>query len=415
LTDESGRVEFAQVAKRFRKGTRADSLRELLPALGRAVLRGRRVGRDPDEFWALRDVSFTVEPGEVLGLIGANGAGKSTVLRLLTGLLQPDRGTVDVRGRIGALIELAAGFHPELTGRENVFLQGAILGLSRAEIRQRFDAIVAFAEIEEFLDTPVKHYSSGMNARLGFAIAVHAEPDVLLVDEILSVGDRAFQAKAFERLAAEVRRGIPVVVVSHQLERISALCQRALLLSHGTVAFDGPAPECIAAYVAQTTREAELEVGACPVALQRLQIATTAPDTAGATPSTAPATTGGRVTPGTRVALRLAGAVRHAEFRDLQLGVRVWSLPAEQRVAAIDVPAAALALPAAGGFELDLSFAANLGPGSYRLQGVAWHAPSLREWAAGPSVLLEVARAPGSNGSHFLDPRFGAARAIGGL
>jgi lipopolysaccharide transport system ATP-binding protein len=397
LTDVIGRVEFSGVSKRFRRGTRADSLRELLPALGRAVLQGGRSRKDDDAFWALRDVSFTVEPGEVLGLIGANGAGKSTVLRLLTGLLQPDEGRVDVRGRIGALIELAAGFHPELTGRENIYLQGAILGLPRAAVRQRFDAIVDFAEIEEFLDTPVKHYSSGMNARLGFAIAVHAEPDVLLVDEILSVGDRAFQAKAFDRLAAEVRRGIPVVVVSHQLERISAICQRALLISHGTVAFDGPAPECIAAYVANSSREAELDVGPCPIALSTLKLG---PNEAAT------------IVPGSRLSVHIGGRVRRADFRDLQVGLRVWSLPAEQRVAALDAPAVTLAIPESGSFVVDLSFAANLGPGSYRLQSVAWHAPSLREWAAGPSLMLEVKRMPGSNGSLFLDPHFEVARSV---
>jgi lipopolysaccharide transport system ATP-binding protein len=387
-------VEFAQVSKRFRLGSRADSLRELLPSLGRRLARGFTggpgTGTESDAFWAVRDVSFRVAPGEVLGIIGANGAGKSTVLRLLTGLLQPDRGTVTVRGRIGALIEVAAGFHPELTGRENIFLQGAILGLSRAAVRKQFDAIVAFAGVEEFLDTPVKHYSSGMNARLGFAIAVHTEPDVLLVDEILSVGDREFQAKAFDRLAAEVRRGIPVVVVSHQLERIASLCQRAILLSHGTVAFDGPAPECVAAYVAESAREAELEVGPCPVVWHSLALS-------GEQRSFAP---------GQRLGVRLGGAMRRADLAELELGVRVWSMPTEQRIAAMIQPAAHLALPAEGPFVLDVSFAANLGPGTYRLQAVAWHAPTMREWAAGPSVLVDVARVAGSNGSVFLDPRF---------
>lgn len=401
MTEPIGRVEFTQVSKRFRLGSRADSLREVLPAMGRRLAQGigvggtRRAGATDanGEFWALRDVSFRVGPGEVLGIIGANGAGKSTVLRLLTGLLQPDLGSVDVRGRIGALIEVAAGFHPELTGRENIFLQGAILGLSRAAVRRHFDAIVAFADVEEFLDTPVKHYSSGMNARLGFAIAVHTEPDVLLVDEILSVGDREFQAKAFDRLAAEVRRGIPVVVVSHQLERIASLCQRAILLSHGTVAFDGPAPECVAAYVAQSGRDAELEVGPCPVAWHSLALDSE---------RTA-------IAPGQRLSVRLGGSVRRADFAELEVGVRVWSMPTEQRVAAMVMPAQRVALPSEGPFTLDVSFAANLGPGTYRLQAVAWHAPTLREWAAGPSVLVEVSRVLGSNGGIFLDPRFGGS------
>ncbi len=397
MTEPIGHVEFTQVSKRFRLGSRADSLRELLPSLGRRLTRGFTggavTGTAGDAFWALRDVSFRVAPGEVLGIIGANGAGKSTVLRLLTGLLQPDRGSVNVRGRIGALIEVAAGFHPELTGRENIFLQGAILGLSRAAVRKQFDAIVAFAGVEEFLDTPVKHYSSGMNARLGFAIAVHTEPDVLLVDEILSVGDRDFQAKAFDRLAAEVRRGIPVVVVSHQLERIASLCQRAILLSHGSVAFDGPAPECVAAYVAQSARDAELDVGPCPIVWGSLTL-------------DADRTV---LAPGQRLSVQLAGTVRRAEMAELELGVRVWSMPTEQRVAAMVMPASRLPLPAHGPFTLDVSFAANLGPGTYRLQAVAWHAPTLREWASGPSVLVEVSRVLGSNGGIFLDPRFGGS------
>ncbi len=398
-------MEFAHVSKRFRLGTRADSLRDLLPALGRAVGRAfapaQRRGRDSaDDFWALRDVSFTVEPGEVLGIIGANGAGKSTVLRLLTGLLRPDAGSVQVRGRIGALIELAAGFHPDLTGRENVFLQGAILGLTRAEVRQRFDAIVDFAEVAEFLDTPVKHYSSGMNARLGFAIAVHAEPDVLLVDEILSVGDRAFQAKAFDRLAAEVRRGIPVVVVSHQLDRIGSLCQRAILLSHGTVAFAGPAPECVAAYLSQGARHAALETGPCPVVLTSLTL------------DGAPV-----CAPGARATLRLGGEVHAAgshgdgatdrSLDELTLGVRIWSLPTEQRVGAMHRTARALGLPSSGAFTLDLGFSANLGPGLYRLQAAAWHTSSLREWAVGPAVAIEVTRDERASGSVWLAPDFG--------
>lgn len=382
------------MSKRFRLGTRADSLRELLPSMARAVVRGvGRAPREDGEFWALRDVSFRVEPGEVLGIIGANGAGKSTVLRLLTGLLQPDAGSVQVEGRIGALIELAAGFHPDLTGRENIQLQGAILGLSRAEVRQRFDAIVDFAEVAEFLDTPVKHYSSGMNARLGFAIAVHAEPDVLLVDEILSVGDRAFQAKAFERLAAEVRRGIPVVVVSHQLERIGALCQRAILLSHGTVAFAGPAPECVAAYIAQGARGAEQEAGPSPVTLTTLTLA------------------GGPIcAPGARVTLHLGGELRAHAREELTLGIRIWSLPTEQRVGAMHESAVALGLPESGAFSVDLTCSANLGPGLYRLQAVAWHSSSLREWAVGPAVALEVTRDERSSGGVWLAPDFTARR-----
>ncbi len=389
-------VEFAGVGKRFRKGVRADSLRALVPAAVSALrqrLRGASPASGSSHFWALRDVSFRVDPGQVLGVIGPNGAGKSTVLRLLTGLLQPDEGRVDVHGRIGALIELAAGFHPDLTGRENIFLQGAILGLSRAAIRQRFDAIVDFAEVEAFLDAPVKHYSSGMNARLGFAIAVHAEPDVLVVDEILSVGDRAFQQKAFQRLSSEVSRGIPVVMVSHQLERVAALCQRALLLVHGQVLFDGPAPECVAAYVASSHGAAPDGDEACPVRLTALRLC------AGART---------HLQPGERLQLELHGEmIDAAALDDLTLGVRVWALPGESRVGALHMPAASLGLPAHGAFVLPLSLRAHLGAGAYRLQALAWHTASRREWQLGPSVAVEVAPGATSSGSVWLDPEFG--------
>ncbi len=387
-------VEFAHVSKRFRRGTRADSLRDLLPALARALVHRRAAVDHGRSFLALDDVSFRVAPGEVLGVIGPNGAGKSTVLRLLNGLLQPDAGTVTVRGRVGALIELAAGFHPDLTGRENVFLQGAILGLSRAEVRRRFDAIVDFAEVEAFLDTPVKHYSSGMNARLGFAIAVHTEPEVLLVDEILAVGDRAFQAKAFGRISEEVQRGIPVIVVSHQLDRIATLCQRALLIAGGRVAFDGPATECIAAYMANAHLAVGTIVGACPISLDELQALGPTPDL---------------WQPGARIQLRLVGEVQGLVSNDLVLGVRLWTMPGEMRIAAVHAPAATLALPESGPYAVELSLTLSLGPGSYRLQVVAWHAPTLSEWAQGPSVSLDVGGSAESSGSVWLAPRFRSA------
>ncbi len=392
MTDSIGRVAFNHVSKRFRRGTRADSLRDLIPALGRQLL-GKGAEANTNDFHALRDVSFSVEPGEVLGIIGPNGAGKSTVLRLLTGLLQPDEGSVEVHGRIGALIELAAGFHPDLTGRENIFLQGAILGLSRADMRQRFDAIVNFAEVEEFIDTPVKRYSSGMNARLGFSIAVHTEPDVLLVDEVLAVGDRSFQTKAFARLTDEMKRGIPVVIVSHQLERVAAMCQRAVLLSRGTVAFDGPARDCVAAYVDGAHLPIGSEVGGCPVSIGALSIV-------------------GRIeeewAPGTRITLRIAGTVHRPVTSDLLIGVRVWALPGESRLVSMSAPPEALALPPAGDFAIEASLSLNLGPGTYRIQGMAWYKPTGQEWARGPSQLARVATGNRSTGTHWLEPAFGS-------
>ena len=193
-------------------------------------------------------MSFEVKPGDALGLIGSNGAGKSTTLKLLTKILRPTKGHIEVRGRVGALIEIAAGFHADLTGRENVFLQGSIMGMRQAEIARKFDEIVEFAGISDFIDTPVKRYSSGMNARLGFAIAAHLEPDVLFVDEVLAVGDFRFQSRAFAKVAELVRREIPVVVVSHQLDQVARLCTGAVLFERGRVAFQGRTVDALAHY-----------------------------------------------------------------------------------------------------------------------------------------------------------------------
>jgi lipopolysaccharide transport system ATP-binding protein len=231
-------VTVAGVSKKFRRGERHDSLRDLVPALAARLL-GRQRGNGAEEFWALRDVSFEVNAGEALGIIGPNGAGKSTVLKLLTKILRPTSGQIAVRGRIGALIEVAAGFHPDLSGRENVYLQGAIMGMSRAEITRKFDSIVTFSGIEAFIDTPVKRYSSGMNARLGFSIAAHLDPDVLLIDEVLAVGDAAFQDQCLTRMRELIGRGMPLVFISHNLPAVLDLCSRVIVLEGGQVVFDG--------------------------------------------------------------------------------------------------------------------------------------------------------------------------------
>jgi homopolymeric O-antigen transport system ATP-binding protein len=225
-------VTFNHVWKKFRRGERHDSLRDAITALAKRPFQ-RRAGRDQladQEFWALRDVSFEVQPGEALGIIGPNGAGKSTALKLLTRILRPTMGSCSIRGRVGALIEVAAGFHPDLTGRENVFLQGAILGMTRQEVTQKLDAVVEFSGIGDFIDTPVKRYSSGMNARLGFSIAAHMDPAVLVIDEVLAVGDQLFQQKCLKRLEEFKRSGATIVFVSHNMQAIVSLCERALLL-----------------------------------------------------------------------------------------------------------------------------------------------------------------------------------------
>ena len=224
-------VVFDGVWKKFRRGERHDTLRDLVPSLVKRAL-GRNTSAElgEQEFWALKGVSFEVKPVEALGIIGPNGAGKSTTLKVLTRILKPTKGRCVVRGRVGALIEIAAGFHPDLTGRENVFLQGTIMGMRHPEILKHFDAIVEFAGLSEFIDTPVKRYSSGMNARLGFSIAAHLEPDVLLIDEVLAVGDFTFQQKCYERLATFKQSGVPIVLVSHNMQAIASLCTSALLL-----------------------------------------------------------------------------------------------------------------------------------------------------------------------------------------
>ena len=242
-------VVFEGIWKKFRRGERHDSLRDLLPAVVRGLARRRRpLDLAEQEFWAVRDVSFQVAAGEALGIIGPNGAGKSTILKLLTKILRPTRGRIEMHGRVGALIEVAAGFHPDLTGRENVYLQGAIMGMTRAEIARKFDAIVDFSGVEAFIDTPVKRYSSGMNARLGFAIAASLDPDILLIDEVLSVGDVGFQEKCVARMRELLKRGVPLIFVSHNLAAVVDLCTRAILIERGTVRFDGRPAETVAAF-----------------------------------------------------------------------------------------------------------------------------------------------------------------------
>jgi len=242
-------LDVQRLSKKFRRGEIYNTLRDLVPALTGKIFRSTREGNlKKRDFWALKDVSFSVSRGEAFGIIGGNGAGKSTILKLLTGIMKPTQGTMNVRGRISALIEVSAGFHQDLTGRENIYLNGAILGMSREEIRRRFDAIVDFSGLEEFIDTPVKRYSSGMFARLGFSVAAHVDPDVLLVDEVLSVGDYLFQQKCLDRMQSVICSGATVVFVSHNLREVARLCRRSLLLERGQVQMIGATQEVINAY-----------------------------------------------------------------------------------------------------------------------------------------------------------------------
>ncbi len=252
-------VRAEGLGKRYRIGARVryrtlrESLSEALAAPVRRVLRAAGDGPGPataPTIWALKDVSFEVKRGEVLGVIGRNGAGKSTLLKVLSRITQPTEGSAEIHGRVGSLLEVGTGFHPELTGRENTYLSGAILGMRKAEIDRKFDEIVAFAEVERFIDTPIKHYSTGMYLRLAFAVAAHLEPEILLVDEVLAVGDTAFQKKCLGKMGEVGKGGRTVVFVSHQLNQVRRLCSSCLWLDGGRIRLDGSPVEVLGAYEA---------------------------------------------------------------------------------------------------------------------------------------------------------------------
>ncbi len=247
-------IDAKGVSKQYRLGEQQAAYGTLRESMSHAVKRLTRQERRPrhEDVWALRDVSFQVAEGEVLGIIGRNGAGKSTLLKVLTRITTPTAGRVEVRGRVGSLLEVGTGFHPELTGRENIFLNGAILGMKRREITERFDAIVEFSGVERFIDTPVKRYSSGMYVRLAFSVAAHLEPEILLVDEVLAVGDAEFQRRCLGRMEELGSTGRTVLFVSHALPAVAQLCDRALQIDSGVIVADGPAADVIATYLHQT-------------------------------------------------------------------------------------------------------------------------------------------------------------------
>lgn len=245
-------VELVGVGKRYMKLEEQGSLLKALMPFGR---------EKKSEHWALRDLNFKIDPGETVGLIGRNGAGKTTMLRLLAGVSRPSEGSLKVRGRIAPLISVGVGFHPEMTGRENIFVNGMLLGLTKSQIRRRFEEIVGFAEIPDFVDTPVKFYSSGMFMRLGFSVAAHVDPDVLLVDEVLAVGDAAFQLKCFEKMKQLQGSGATIVLVSHSMHAVRLLCPRAILIRHGRLQVDGTAEEAIARHHQLMSLNEELDGG----------------------------------------------------------------------------------------------------------------------------------------------------------
>jgi ABC-type polysaccharide/polyol phosphate transport system ATPase subunit len=372
ISGEPG-VDFEHVWKKFRRGERHDSLRDLIPATARRLMgkATRRHELAANQFWALQDVSFRVRPGDVLGIIGRNGAGKSTILKTLTKIIPATLGRAEVRGRVGALLEIAAGFHQDLTGRENLYLQGAIMGMPKALIRERFDEIVEFSGIAAFIDTPTKRYSSGMNARLGFAIAAHLSPDVLIIDEVLAVGDFEFQQRAFGRMRSLARSGIPVVVVSHQLDRVAELCTNAILLERGRVKLAGPTHECIQAYLA-VERQPGSEDG--PIVLEEIRVEG-----------------GTEVISGGSVRVALSGRVDGARatghevvvltLRDLQDG---------RALCAVTTDTAQIRLPREGEFELEFTMELNVQPRLYGLDSSVRMKERRGDIGTGPGAHVQV-------------------------
>jgi homopolymeric O-antigen transport system ATP-binding protein len=244
------------LGKKYQLGVKNKSFRESMVDLcsapmrrARSLLSARPAPRSDTELWALRDATFEIRKGEVVGLIGRNGAGKSTLLKILSRITEPTRGFADIDGRIGSLLEVGTGFHPELSGRENIYLNGAILGMRRLEIQRKFDEIVDFCQLERFLETPVKHYSSGMYVRLAFAVAAHLEPEILMIDEVLAVGDARFQKKCLNKMEDVAHSGRTVIFVSHNMSAVTRICQRAIFLDEGRVVSSGPVQEIVSAYM----------------------------------------------------------------------------------------------------------------------------------------------------------------------
>ena len=368
------RILFDRVWKKFHRGEIHDSLRDLIPAVAQRIMgRGPSAkGLQDGDFWAVRDLSFEVLPGQTLGIIGANGSGKSTSLKLLTGILEPSRGFCSITGRPGTLIEVSAGFHGDLTGRENVFLQGAIMGMRRTDIARKFDEIVEFSGVGESIDTPVKRYSSGMNARLGFSIAAHLEPDVLIIDEVLAVGDLSFQERAFGRMRDLAKSGIPVVMVSHQLDRIAELCTDGILLERGEVMARGSATDAIYAYVGRY-RAALVVAETGIVTFDSVRLLDDS------------------VRSGSTFAVQIEGRLSEAVPSSIDpIVVRVRSLRTGGAMYASGARLMGFSLTDAGPFRVRVELQANLPPGSYLIEVAAQDLVKMADIAAGPAVMLRV-------------------------
>jgi lipopolysaccharide transport system ATP-binding protein len=382
-----GRIEFQGVWKKFRRGEFHDSLRDLVPHMASRLFRPRRdEALEAREFWAVQDISFSVRPGEVLGIIGPNGAGKSTILKLLTRILRPTRGRCGIRGRVGALIEIAAGFHPDLTGAENIFLQGSIMGMTRREIATRFDDIVSFSGLADFINTPVKRYSSGMNARLGFAIAAHMSPDVLIIDEVLAVGDFRFQRRAFDRISEMASGGLPVLIVSHQLERIASLCTDCLLVDGGRIVTHASPDECISQYVL-TGVGSQQDQDNLPFRLTGLDVEPKGPFRSGEW-----------------LTVRLRGNVVAPPDPYTRLAIRVRALRNAEHVFVLDLTERDPRLGEFGSFEVFVELQANTGTGYFSIESAVWNRLQRKDIGQGPQALISVFEADFS-GTTNLNPR----------
>jgi ABC-type polysaccharide/polyol phosphate transport system ATPase subunit len=370
-------LAFDRVWKRFRLGDTHDSLRDLIPGLAKKLLRkgaGESSAKHKRAFWALRDVSFEVRPGEVLGIIGPNGAGKSTTLKILNRIMDPTAGVVRAEGKIGSLIEVSAGFHPDLTGRQNIYLQGAIMGMRKSEVERKFDEIVDFAGTEEFLDTPVKRYSSGMNARLGFAIAAHLEPDILIIDEVLSVGDASFQQKAFGRIKQMATGGAPVVLVSHQMDRITELCSKAILLDKGTVRASGAPAYCINAYFHDRLDDAAATDFDAIIRYERIL----APD-------------GTLLESGAALTLVVSGQAEATKAPSTwSPALRIVERESRSEIHTVTGLQRGVPLPVSGPFEYEVTLQMNVPAGNYTAYPVVWDSAAYRDVIIGPSLHIEI-------------------------
>ncbi len=382
----SAPVVFDHVCKKYRRGQWHTSFRDLIPALAKRMVSRRPPPEslDTQEFWAEDDVSFEVAQGEAFGIIGRNGAGKSTTLKLLTRILRPTTGHCHVRGRVGALIEVAAGFHPDLTGRENIYLQGAVMGMKRTEIARHLDEIIEFAGVADFVDTQVKRYSSGMNARLGFAIAAHLNPDVLIIDEVLSVGDLVFQDKCVRRMQEFKREGVTIVFVSHNLPAVADLCDRALFLDR-RARFIGPSQETLRAYVESTADTAE----AAPTELTLIGALLVGMD-----PSDA-------AHPGQQISVRLRVGVNEP-ISDITIGFILHR--SSDNLVVYDTHFAAQDIGLVtdgerGEKQVDFHFTANLTRGQYHIEFFAMHNPT-QYWLSRltPAVIFTVQETVTSRG-----------------